>query len=373
VDKVQPDRDNSPINPVIHNSVQLLALAVLLVWCFRIVEPFITPLVWGSVMAIALHPLHRVLTRRLKNRRTLSATLITLLMIALVVGPAVWLLLATVQEFRMLGEAYRAGELQIPPPSVTVKSWPLVGNALFDYWSQAHSDLSELLTQHKEQVKAVLLGLFDLLKSTGKGILLFAVSIIISGVLLAYAKPAGDFMKSFLNRIAGTAGESMAESAELTVRNVAKGVLGVAIIQSILAGIGFVLAGVPFAGLWILVCLVLAIVQIGLLPVTIGVIIYIWGQDSTLTATLLTIWMLFVGIVDNIIKPIMMGKGAPAPMLVVFIGALGGFMVSGFIGLFTGAIVLTLGYRLIMAWLDPRDSPPQNAVSVSNPETREPE
>ena len=149
----------------------------------------------------------------------------------------------------------------------------------------------------------------------------------------------------------------MAESAELTVRNVAKGVLGVAVIQSLLAGIGIVLAGVPLAGLWIIICLVLAIVQVGILPVSVGTIIYIWGNADTLTASLFTGWMIFVGIIDNILKPILLGKGAPAPMLVVFLGAIGGFMFSGFIGLFTGAIVLTLGYKLVIGWVNPSDDP----------------
>jgi len=340
-----------PHNPVIQYALQLLALALLLLWCFKILEPFITPLVWGSVLAIALYPLHKMITKKLKGRNAWSAVIITLLMVTLIIGPAVWLLLATVDEFKELGAAYRSGELHIPPPADKVKSWPVIGSTVYDTWTQASNDLTALIAQHREEVKSVLLKLLDLLKNTTGGILIFTLSIIISGVLLAYAKSAGDFARSLFRQLAGGVGDSMVESAELTVRNVAKGVLGVAIIQSILAGIGFVIAGIPFAGLWILVCLILAIVQIGILPVSIGVIIYIWGSSDTVTATILTIWMLFVGVVDNILKPIMLGKGAPAPMLVVFLGAIGGFMVSGFIGLFTGAIILTLGYKLMSGWL----------------------
>lgn len=340
-------------NPVVHYSIQLLALALVLVWCFRILEPFITPLVWGSVIAIALYPLHKALTKRLRNRNGLSATLITVLMILIILGPAVWLLLATVDEIKDLAAAYRAGTLQIPPPPENVKDWPVIGKTIYGYWADASRNLTALITTHTEEVKAVLLKLFDLLKNTTAGIVMFFLSIIISGFLLGYAQSAGNFTRTLLVRIAGKAGESMTESAELTVRNVAKGVLGVAIIQSLLAGIGLVLAGIPLAGLWIIVCLILAIVQLGLLPVTAGVIIYIWGHGDTLTATLLTIWMIFVGVVDNILKPILLGKGAPAPMLVVFLGAIGGFIMSGFIGLFTGAIVLTLGYKLITGWLIP--------------------
>lgn len=351
-----PGADKLPQNPVVHHAIQLLALALLLVWCFKILEPFITLLVWGSVLAVTLYPLHTMLKRKLKDRNGLSATIITVLLLLLIIGPAVWLLLATVDEFKELGQAYRAGELSIPPPAEKVKDWPLIGKPVYGYWSEASKDLSEMVSRHREEVKSVLVSLFGLMRSTGKGILLFTLSIIISGVLLAYAKSAGDFARSLMIRLVGATGEHLADSAELTVRNVAKGVLGVAVIQSILAGIGLVVAGVPFAGLWILVCLILAIVQIGILPVSIGVIIYIWSAADTLTATLLTIWMIVVGISDNILKPILLGKGAPAPMLIVFLGAIGGFIFSGFIGLFTGAIVLTLGYKMVMAWLKPVQS-----------------
>lgn len=351
-----------PKNPVVHHAIQLLALGLLLIWCFKILEPFITPLVWGSVLAIALYPLHKMLTNKLRGRNAWSATIITVLTLLLIIGPAVWLLLATVDEFKELGHAYREGELAVPPPAEKVKDWPLIGPKVYGYWSDASKNLSEMIGQHREEAKAVLLKLFDLLRSTGKGILLFTLSIVVSGVFLAYAKSSGDFVKSLLVKLVGPSGENLAESAELTVRNVAKGVLGVAVIQSVLAGIGFVVAGVPFAGVWIIVCLILAIVQIGILPVSIGVIIYIWSAADTVTATILTIWMIVVGISDNILKPILLGKGAPAPMLIVFLGAIGGFIFSGFIGLFTGAIVLTLGYKMVTAWLKGQSSDPSSGV-----------
>lgn len=338
-------------NPVVQYALQLLALALLLLSCFRIVEPFITPFIWGSVLAITLYPLHVLLRNKLNNRNAWSATMLTVMLLLLIIGPAVWLLLATVGEFKELVAVYRSGDLHVPNPNESVKEWPLIGSTVYTYWVEASANLTNFATEHKDQFKPVLIRLFDLLKNTGKGVIIFTLSIIVSGFLLAYAQPLNNFVRSLLKRIAGAAGDSMTDSAALTVRNVAKGVLGVAVIQSILAGIGFVLAGIPLAGLWILVCLVLAIVQLGLLPVSLGVIIYIWGHSDTLTATILTIWMIFVGVIDNVLKPILLGKGAPAPMLVVFVGAIGGFMVSGFIGLFTGAIILTLGYNLITEWV----------------------
>jgi predicted PurR-regulated permease PerM len=339
-------------NPVIHYTLQLLALGLLLMACYFILYPFITLMVWASVLAITLYPLQKRIASRLKGRNGWAASIITVLMLAILIAPAVWLLLSTVQEVRELAELYRAGQFSIPPPPENVKGWPLVGNKVFDLWAAANSNLTALITEHTDQVKIVSLKFLELLASTGKGILLFTLAVVASGVLLAYAKSSGDFAKSLFIKLLGNMGAEMTSLAEVTVRNVAKGILGVAFIQSMLAGIGFVLAGIPLAGLWIVICLVLAIVQLGILPVSIGVIIYIWGHGSTTTAVILTIWMLIVGVSDNILKPIMLGKGAPVPMLVVFLGAIGGFMSTGFIGLFTGAIILSVGYKLMQGWLN---------------------
>jgi predicted PurR-regulated permease PerM len=338
-------------NQVVHYALQLLALSLLLAWCFMILQPFVTPLVWAAVLATTLYPVHVFLREKLRNRNGWSAGIITVLMLLIIIGPAFWLMFTTVGEIKILVETYRAGNLHIPMPAESVKSWPVVGNPVYQLWTEASTNLSGFISHHQEDAKNIVLGALGLLKNTGAGIVIFMVSIFISGFLLVYAESLAAFFRQLLIRIAGPTAESMTSVAALTVRNVAKGVLGVAVIQSILAGIGFVLAGIPFAGLWIIICLILAIVQLGLLPVSVGVIIYIWGHADTTTAVLLTIWMIFVGIIDNILKPIMLGKGAPAPMLVVFLGAIGGFMVSGFIGLFTGAIILSLGYKLVVGWV----------------------
>jgi len=350
-------------NPVIHYTLQLVALSLLLVWCFYILQPFITPLVWATVLSTTLYPAHSFLRAKLGNRNGWSAGILTLIMLLVIIGPAFWLMFTTVGEVKELIESYRAGNLHIPPPSESVQDWPLIGKQLFTQWSAASANITSIITTHQGEVKSVVLGALGLLKNTGSGVVIFMLSIIISGFLLTYADLAGNFFRNLLLRIVGPMGETMTTSAALTVRNVAKGVLGVAVIQSILAGIGFVFAGIPFAGVWIIICLILAIVQIGILPVSIGVIIYIWSNADTTTAVLLTGWMLFVGIVDNILKPILLGKGAPAPMLVVFLGAIGGFMFSGFIGLFTGAIVLSLGYNLVVGWVMNSKTPIKTEVA----------
>ena len=348
--------DSQGANQVLHYAMQLLALAILLVWCFNILEPFIIPIIWAAVFASSFFPLHEKLTEKFHWKNSLSALAITLFALVILIVPAVFFLLAGAGEIKELAQSLRDHDLEIPSPNEKVKTWPIVGERLFAFWTDASTNLTATLREHQDQLKPVLLKLIDLLKNTAKGILLLMISIIISGVMLAYEKEESDFANKLFIKLAGKSGEKMAGVAKQTIQNVVKGILGVAAIQATLVGVGLLVAGIPFAGLWIILALILSIVQIGILPISIGVIIYIWSTADNLTAIILTIWMIVVGLLDNVLKPIFLGKGASVPMLVVFLGAIGGFIFSGFIGLFTGAIVMTLGYQLGVSWLNSKNT-----------------
>ena len=184
------------------------------------------------------------------------------------------------------------------------------------------------------------------------------VSIIIAGVLLANTAGGSQAARALARRLAGEQGTKGVELAGATVRSVAQGVLGVALIQSILAGLGCLLVGVPGAGLWALLVLILAVVQLPTILILGPIIVYVFSTTSTIAAVLFAIWSILVGISDAFLKPLLMGRGVDVPMLVIFIGAIGGFMASGIIGLFVGAIILALGYKLIINWLEV-DTPPE--------------
>ena len=346
---------NFPTKQIVHLTLQLLALGFLLIFCYNIISPFINPILWAGIFAIALYPLHQRLKKFLNGRAALASTIITIIVLAIFIVPGVMFTIRTASEAKGVLADYRSGKVNIQPPGENVKTWPVVGNQVYNAWSQASTDLNSYIRNNPEQVKAVSAKGVDLIKSTGKGLLLLTVAIIISGVLLCYSTQVGNFTRSFTNHLLGSSKVDMAAMATITVRNVVKGILGVAVIQSFLAGAGMVVGGVPYAGIWALLCLILAIVQIGTLPVAIGVIIYIWSNGTTTTAIILTIWMLLVGLLDNVLKPLVMGKGAPVPMLVIFLGAVGGFIFSGFIGMFTGAVILSLGYKLFDMWLKGMD------------------
>lgn len=341
-----------PSKQIFNLAIQFLALGLLLTWCFKILLPFVSLVVWGVVLAVALYPLHQKLKKALNQKGTLAAVIITLVLLALILVPAIWLGSTTAREVKEFSANYAAGTLNIPKPTPGVKDWPLVGNKIYDIWSKSSTGVGDLAVQYPQQVKAVLGTGLGLLASTSKGVLLLAASIIIAGVFLSYSESSANAAKALFKRIAGSNSFDMANMSALTIRNVVKGILGVAVIQSTLAAIGFIAAGIPAAGLWVLCCLILGIIQLGTFPVAIITIIYAWDSLSTGTATIFTIWMIIVSISDNVLKPILLGKGAPVPMLVVFLGAIGGFILSGFIGLFTGAVVLSLGYKLFEAWLN---------------------
>jgi predicted PurR-regulated permease PerM len=337
--------------------MQLLVVGLLISFSYRILEPFITPLVWAAILAITLYPLQTRLAGYLGGRRVISAILITLLCLVTLIVPLVLIGSGTVTEIGLLRDTFQKGQLGLPTPAPSVKDWPLFGEKIYDLWSKASSGLGNFLEAYPEQVKEVASSALGVLASTGKAIVLLGVSILLSGVLLTYAEPLREFSTRLVRRLSGSMHNDLPVLAAVTVRKVVKGIVGVALIQSVLATIGMAVAGIPGAAIWGLACLFLSVVQIGIFPVVIGVVIYAWQYDTTSTAVLLTIWMLAVGLVDNILKPILLGKGAPAPMLVVFLGSIGGFLLSGFVGLFTGAVVLSLAYIIFQSWLS--DAPAQ--------------
>jgi len=336
---------------IIHVALQMLALAFLLSWCFNILAPFLTPIMWASILAVTLYPMHQKLKRRLKGNSLLSAILLTAMFFILFLLIGSWLGIRTASEIKTTIINYQDGKLKIPRPPENVKQWPIIGNKTFQIWTQLTTGADTIVQKYPDEVRTATSEGIQLLATTGKGLFVFAISILISGIFLAYADQSATFARAVFSRIINSTKFDMANITAITIRNVVRGILGVSIIQSVCAGLGFVIAGIPYAGIWTLLCLILAIIQIGIFPIVLGVLIYIWTTGHTTTAILLTIYMILVGLLDNILKPLLMGKGAPVPMLIIFLGSLGGFIYSGFIGLFTGAVILSIGYRLFDIWL----------------------
>lgn len=222
---------------------------------------------------------------------------------------------------------------------------------MYTVWKQASVNLEATLQRYQSQVTATVKWLLSTAVDTVLGVLMFAVSIIVAGILMATSHSGGEMARHLFVRLVGERGDEFVDISEQTIRGVVKGILGVAVIQALLAGAGFWIAGIPGAGIWAFLCLVLAIVQIGIGPVVLGVIIYAFSNMSTLPAVILTVYLVVVAIGDGPLKAIFLGKGAAVPMAVIFLGAIGGFIWIGFLGLFIGAVVLSLTYKLFDAWM----------------------
>ena len=337
--------------PLFEIIIQLVLLFLLIAWCIGIVMPFIGPVVWAAIIAIVMYPLFTLVKRWFGGRGTLAAVVLTLLMFLVILVPTAWIVGSLIDGIKNFAMQFRDQSFAIPPPDPHVADWPVIGKPLTDLWLSASQNLMAVVTTYKEPLSKAGLALLGSLTSFGSSMIMLFLSVLIAGFMMLTAETSVGFMRKLFYKLAGEPGEELLGMAGVTVKNVAKGILGVAFVQFILAGALFLLAGVPFAGLWALCVLILAILQLPAALVIIPVIIWLFFSIDLGPAILWSIGLLIVGLLDNVLKPILMGKGAPVPMLVIFIGAIGGFIFSGFIGLFTGAIVLSVGYTLMVNWV----------------------
>jgi predicted PurR-regulated permease PerM len=303
---------------------------------------------------------------KLGGKKTLSAVLMVVIMLLVLALPGFLFAKSLYDGVAFLKEQYETAENIIPEASEKVAELPLVGPFLYEKWNWVSQHIGETLQEFAPQIKQVLVGIFSSVASAGAAFLKLIISILIAGLLLIHTRKAGKLAYEVLIKVIGEKGKEFAVMAESTIRTVIKGIVGVAFIQSILFGIGMVVAGVPAAGVWVILSLIFGIIQIGIFPVSIPVIIYVFATKSTGMAVVFLIWTAAVSLVDNILKPILLGQGAVVPMPVIFIGAIGGFIHSGLVGLFTGAVIFSVGYKLFLFWLEERKEASENEVKGQN-------
>ena len=332
-------------------AIRLALVALVVYWSFLLLRPFIAILIWAAILSVALYPFYIWLKRVLGGRSTLASFLLTILALVVLLGPISALGAALVENLSSIAIGISEGTVTVPPPPPSVAEWPIIGEKLSAFWQTASQELGKTLTSVEPQLKAAALKLLEVVGSIGLGVLQFTVAIFIAG--FAYSRTAGiqGSLKTFADRAAPQMGSAFVDLASGTVRSVARGVVGISLIQSILFGVGALVAGIPLAGLWTFVAMILAIVQIGPGLVIVPVIIYAWSSMETVSAVIFTAYMVPVMLLDNVLKPMVMGRGLPVPMLVIFIGVIGGTMTHGLIGLFVGPIILSLGYELGRAWI----------------------
>jgi predicted PurR-regulated permease PerM len=329
----------------------ILAMTML---CYRVFSPFLTLTIWALILAITLYPLHQSLASKIGGKQGLAATLLVVVGIVLIVVPTAMLMSSLGDSVRQLVHDVQSNALKIPAPRPGVEAWPVVGRQIHDVWSKAHADLPALVQSMQPKIGELAKTALGFVASIGGGVLQFLASFIIAGIIMAFGQSSSRSSRAIFERIIGNArGGELASLSTATIRAVAQGVIGVAFIQAIIVGLALLVAGIPWAGVLAVIVLVLGIAQVPALLVTLPAIIYIWssGAHSTAAAIAYTVVLVLAGMADNVLKPLMLGRGVDAPMPVILLGALGGMATAGILGIFVGATLLTLGYQIFMGWV----------------------
>ena len=346
-----PSRSEGTTSFFVEVAIRLGALALLLYWSLILVQPFLSIAIWSAVLTVALYPAFEWTSRQLGGRRRIAAALITLLSLLIIIGPATWLALGLVDGLRLISARLDLANLTIPPPSTAVKDWPLLGEPIYQFWDLASTNLSAALAQIMPQLKPLGSSLLRIGANTGLGIIMFLASVVVAGFLFSPAPAIAEAIKKFSLRLNPTRGEEFVEQASATIRAVSRGVIGVSVLQALLAGIGLMVAGIPQASLISFVVLIFGIIQIGPSIILIPVIIWAWTVMDTLPAFLFTAYMVPVNLLDNLLRPIVMGRGLKTPILVILMGVIGGTLAYGITGLFLGPIVLAVVWELFASWI----------------------
>jgi predicted PurR-regulated permease PerM len=341
-------------------AVRLALLALLIYWSFVVIRPFVPILTWSVVLAVALYPVFNWFSGLLGNRPKLAATILTLINLGIVIGPATWLGLGALEGIHGFAAQLSAGTLAIPSPPAGVKDWPIIGQPVYGFWDQASTNLRALLTRVAPQLKPLAGTMLGLAGDAGVGTMKFLLAVALTGFLF----PAGPRLvaagKRFLSRVVAERSVDFLALAGATIRSVAQGVIGIAVAQGLVIGIILKLADVPRAGLLAFAVMMLGILQIGSAIVVIPVLIWIWLTKSFAAALVITLCIVPASLADNVLKPIVMGRGLTTPALVIFLGVIGGTLAHGIVGLFIGPIILAVAWELLTTWV--RDDEPR-AVS----------
>ena len=335
--------------------IHVSLIAFLVVMSVRVFAPFANLVVWGLILAIALQPLHSRLARRLGGRQGLAATTLVLAGLLLLGVPTAMLGSSFASYLHGAYAAVKHHTITIPPPNPDVAEWPIVGERLFDAWSSAAANLPAYVQENQALIRHLARQGLSIAASTAGAIMLFLGAMVVAGIMMAYAESGGRAVQRIFSRLTDpVSGPKLQKLTTATVRSVAGGVIGVAVIQAILLGMGFILAGLPAPGVLALIVLFIGILQVPALLVSVPAVAYMWwsGDGSTTSNIVYTVYLLVAGMADNVLKPLLLGRGVDVPMLVILIGAIGGMVSGGLVGLFVGSVLLAVSYQLFMEWVD---------------------
>jgi predicted PurR-regulated permease PerM len=338
---------------LVRSALQLAALGALVLGSLWILRPFLIAALWAAMIAIATWPLLVQAQRRLAGRRSLAVTLLTLVLLLVLVVPLYLGVSAIVSNADQIASWSReVASWSVPQPPDWLDGVPLVGAKLAGEWrALAAASPEEIAARVTPYARSVARWLVSEVGSVGGVLVQFLLTVVITAILYARGEVAADGALRFARRLAGASGEQAAQLAGQAIRAVALGVVVTAVVQTALVGLGLVVARVPFAGILIALSFMLSIAQIGPAPILIGAVIWVYSTDGGLWGSVFLAWAILCATVDNVVRPVLIRRGADLPLLLIFAGVVGGLIAFGVVGLFIGPVVLAVGYMLLLEWM----------------------
>ncbi|EJZ20236.1 AI-2E family transporter (plasmid) [Rhizobium sp. Pop5] len=365
------DAGQISIEARVSDLVRLGIIGLFAYWTMVLIAPFALIVIWSAILAVALFPMFAALSRLLGNRPVIAAIIIVVGCLVLIIAPFALVAVSFADTVQALIGNLRTGEFTLPAAPAAIKEWPVVGERLHDIWNQVAGDLASTIIKFQAPIREVMGVVVTKLASIGGGVLSFVVSVILSGLFLTQATRLASTIQVLASRIAGEKGVGFARLAGTTVRNVSRGVIGVAFLQTLLCGLCFAFFDIPARGALTFAVFMLCLMQLGPALVLLPVIVWAWFSWSSATALVFTALAVPIMVVDNILKPILMARGLSTPMLVILIGVIGGTLSHGLLGLFLGPVVLSVFYELLKAWAWPPPAGSENSPAAGF--TAEPE
>jgi predicted PurR-regulated permease PerM len=333
-------------------TIHLAVIAIIVFGAFWIFSPFVMVVLWAIILAITFDPLCRKIEKVVGGRPKVAGTIFIVVSLAVILVPVGLLtssLLDAALETRKQAEA---GMLVIPPPTEKVRDWPLIGEQVYEIWQKASVNLEDTAQTLEPQIRNLARRIIAGVSELGGALVQTILAIIIAGVLTMNAERGAQTARRVASRLGGEKGPPMVDLSVATIRNVVKGVVLVALIQASLAAAGLAIASVPFLGLWALLVMMLAVMQLPPLLILGPIIPWVFAHnDSTLVAVFFTIWSVLVSFSDPLLKMLLLGRGVAVPMLVILAGAIGGMLRAGMVGFFVGPVFLAIFYQLFAAWM----------------------
>jgi predicted PurR-regulated permease PerM len=344
----------APERDLLRTMLAVLFIGGLTLGSLWVLEPFLPALVWATMVVVTTWPLLLRVQRWLGGRRSLAVTAMTIAMLVVFVVPIASAVITLVNHADDIGRWLASlGDIRLPMPPDWLAGVPIVGARADAAWRDIASggpeELARLLTPYFAKSVTWLAAEAG---GVGKLVLQVLLIVLLSAILFAQGEDAARLVHGFAKRLAGERGTGAVRLAGQAVRAVALGVVVTAVVQTLLAWLGLAVAGVPFASLLAAVMLLLAVAQIGVVPVMLCAVGWLYWKDQTGVAVALLVWTVLVGTIDNVLRPVLIRQGADLPLLLIFAGVIGGLLSFGIVGLFIGPVILAVSYTLLRAWID---------------------